>query len=220
MRIFQPTISGSLVISGSVTATNFTGSLLGTASYALTASYAMNGGGGGGTPGGSSSQIQYNNAGNFDGVNKLTFDGTNLIGTGSFTGSFTGNFNGSVTTAATSSYSTNFTVANQLTLDETLIDFSKYASTIVGSNNMFQQATGSWTSAHCRYTVYKSTNSRAGEFVTSWNGTAVSYYDNATVDIGTTSDIIFSSAIVTSQIQINAVAASSGWTIKMFITYL
>ena len=32
------------------------------ASYALTASYAMNGGGGG-TPGGSTTQIQYNNGG-------------------------------------------------------------------------------------------------------------------------------------------------------------
>lgn len=39
MKIFQPVISGSLNVSGSVTATSFTGSLLGTASLASTASY-------------------------------------------------------------------------------------------------------------------------------------------------------------------------------------
>jgi hypothetical protein len=179
----------------------------------ITASSAI-GGGGGGTPGGSNTQIQYNNAGAFGGVDKLTYNGTNLVGTGSFTGSFTGQFNGSITTAATASYAVTFTI------DESLIDFSKYASTIVGSNNMFQQPTGSFTSAHCRYTVYQGANSRAGEFVTSFNGTTVSYYDNATVDIGNTSDVVFSSAIVTNQLQINAVAATSGWTIKMLATFI
>jgi hypothetical protein len=47
MRIYQPTITGSLNVSGSVTAESFTGSLFGSSSYALTASYALNGGGGG-----------------------------------------------------------------------------------------------------------------------------------------------------------------------------
>lgn len=179
----------------------------------ITASSAI-GGGGGGTPVGNDGEIQYKNGSSFGGVDKLKFDGTNLVGTGSFTGSFTGQFNGSVTTAATASYAVTFAI------DETLTDFAKVASTIVGSDNLFQQATGSWTSAHGRYTVYKAGNSRAGEFVTSWNGTTVSYYDNATVDIGTTTDITFQSAIVTSQLQINAVAASSGWTVKMIVTYL
>jgi len=145
---------------------------------------------------------------------------TSSYNTGSFTGSFTGQFNGSITTAATASYSTNFTVAQTLTLDETLIDFAKVNSTIVGSNNLFQQATGSYTSAHGKYTLYKGANARAGEFVTVWNGTTVTYYDNATTDIGNTADITFLSTIVTSQIQINAVAVSSGWTIKMLTTYL
>jgi hypothetical protein len=55
MKIFSPDITGSLtvigstVITGSLTVTNvITGSLLGSASYALTASFALNGGGGGG----------------------------------------------------------------------------------------------------------------------------------------------------------------------------
>jgi len=222
MKIFQPIVSGSLSTSGSVffpslvtsSATVSNVVMFGTSGQLfITASSAI-GGGGGGTPGGSNTQIQYNNAGAFGGVDKLTYNGTNLVGTGSFTGSFTGEFNGSITTAATASYAVRFTI------DESLIDFSKYASTIVGSNNMFEQPTGSFTSAHCRYTVYKGANSRAGEFVTSFNGTTVSYYDNATVDIGNTSDIVFVSAIVTNDIQINAVAATSGWTVKMLATFI
>lgn len=75
-------------------------------SYALTASYALNGGGGGGTPGGSTTQIQYNNVGTFAGVPTLTYDGTTLTATGSFTGSFTGSLFGTSSFAQTASFAT------------------------------------------------------------------------------------------------------------------
>jgi len=53
------------------------------------------GGGGGGTPpGGLTTQIQYNNAGSFGGVPVLTYNGSTLSATGSFTGSFEGYING------------------------------------------------------------------------------------------------------------------------------
>jgi hypothetical protein len=228
MKIFQPIVSGSLTSSGSVFFPSLVTSstavsdvvMYGTSGQLfITASSAI-GGGGSGTPGGNNTEIQYNNAGAFGGVDKLKFDGTNLVGTGSFTGSFTGQFNGTITTALTASHAVNFTIEQKLTLDETLTDFAKVNSTIVGSDNLFQQATGSYTSAHGKYTLYKGANARAGEFVTVWNGTSVTYYDNATTDIGNTTDITFLSAIISSEIQINAEAASSGWTIKMLTTYL
>lgn len=145
-----------------------------------------------------------------------------VYGSVNITGSLnvTGVINGLVTTASTSSYSTNFKVAQTLIIDETLTDFSTYTSTIVGSNNMFQQVTGSYRSAHCKYNLYKTTNARAGEFVVTWNGTNVVYYDNSTTDIGLTSDVTFSSEIITSQLQINAVTLSSGWTVKMLATFI
>jgi hypothetical protein len=68
--------------------------------------------------------------------------------------------------------------------------------------------------------MYNGTNARAGEFVTVWNDTTVEYHDISTNDIGNTEDVTFESAIVTDQIQINAVALSSGWTVKMLITYM
>jgi hypothetical protein len=229
MKIFQPIITGSFTVSGSVFLPSLVTSSTAVSNVVMfgtngqlfvTSSSAIGGGGGSTNPGGSNGQIQYNNSNAFGGVDKLTFDGTNLVGTGSFTGSFTGQFNGSITTAATASYATNFTIATTLTLDETLTDFAKVNSTVVGSNNLFQQATGSYTSAHGKYTLYKGANARAGEFVTVWNGTTVTYYDNATTDIGNTSDITISSIIVGSNVQINATAASSGWAIKMLTTFI
>jgi hypothetical protein len=230
MKIFQPIVTGSLAVSGSVffpslvtsstTVSNVV--MFGTnGQLFVTASTAIGGGGGGSTnPGGSSGQIQYNDSNAFGGVDKLTFDGTNLAGTGSFTGSFTGQFNGSITTAATASHAVNFTIEQKLTLDEALIDFAKITDSVTGTLNLFDQATGSYTSAHGKYTLHNGANARAGEFVTVWNGTSTTYYDNATTDIGTTSDITFQSTIITSQIRIDAVTATSGWTVKMLVTYL
>lgn len=161
-----------------------------------------------------------------------------LSNTGSFSGSFTGVFTGSlqgtattasyvtasnvvgsVTTADTASHAVNFTIDQTLTLNQTLTRRFNVDSTSVGSNS-FDQATGSFTSAHGKYTIYKGTNARAGEFVTAWNGTTTTYYDNATTDIGNTSDITFTSVIASGDVKINAVAASSGWTVKMVVTYL
>ena len=230
MKIFQPIVTGSFAVSGSVFLPSLVTSSTTVSNVVMfgingqlfvTASTAIGGGGGGSTnPGGSSGQIQYNDSNAFGGVDKLTFDGTNLAGTGSFTGSFTGQFNGSITTAATASHAVNFTIEQKLTLDESLIDFAKITDSGTGPLNLFDQVTGSYTSAHGKYTLYNGANARAGEFVTVWNGTSTTYYDNATTDIGTTSDITFQSTIITSQIRIDAVTATSGWTVKMLVTYL
>jgi hypothetical protein len=208
------------------------GSLIGTASWA---EYVVNGGG---------NAFPYN--GNAIITGSLLVSGSGVTITGSLnvsngiTGSLFGtsswaysasqaisssyattaqNVLGSVTTAATASHAVNFTIEQTLTLNETLTRRVNVNATSVGSNS-FDQATGSYTSAHGKYTVYKGTNARAGEFVTVWNGTTTTYYDNATTDIGSTSDITFTSAIISGNIRINAEALSSGWTVKMLVTYI
>jgi len=199
MKIYQPTISSSAFIAGLTTASQAsvltydatTGQVFYTASSAF--------GGGGGGP----------------------VDTSGLVTTASFnayTGSSSSTFAG---TAATASYADNFTIASTLTFDGTLTDYSAIASSSPGPNNLFTRNTGSFTSAFCKYTLYNGANSRAGEFVTSWNGTTVSYYDNSTVDIGNTSAVVFASSIVSGQVQINTgVGTPSGWTIKMLATYI
>ena len=169
----------------------FTGDLIGTASYAttasytqnaqsasyaLTASYALNGGGGG--------------SGN----------GFPFTGTAEITGSLI--------------------VSTNVQIDGSLIDYSSVASSIVGNNNLYQIATGSYTSAFTKYTVSNGANARAGEFVTVWNGTTVVNYDNSTTDIGNTADVTFVSSIVTSQIKIDAVTTTSAWKIKSTTTFI
>ena len=145
----------------------------------------------------------------------------NFVTTSSFnnyTGSNTSTFAG---TSATASYSNNFIIGNTLTLDATLTDYITIPSTSPGPNNLFTQNTGSYTSTFGKYTAYSGSNSRAGEFVTSWNGTTVSYYDNSTVDIGNTSAITFVSSIVSGQIQITTgVSTPSGWQVKMLATFM
>ena len=205
-----------------VTSSNVAGTVL-SASYAITASYAANAGNVN-----TGSLVSTSSFNSYTGSVASQFAGTASY---AFTASVAPDY---VLTSATSSMTvgtatnatnaqsgSNFVITSTLVVDETLIDFAKKELiNAPGTWNLFNQATGSWTSAHCKYTVYKGANSRAGEFVTSWNGTTVSYYDSATVDIGDTSDITFQSLIVTSQIQINAVAASTGWTVKMLVTYL
>ena len=112
------TVTGSLNISGSVTATSFTGSLRGTASYALnalTASYALTSGGGGGGVsfvGGTNVDNRIITATGatpeLDGEVNLTFDGSILSVTGSvIANSFTGSLEGTASYATTSQLTNN-----------------------------------------------------------------------------------------------------------------
>lgn len=103
-----------------------TAGLATSASYAITASYALNvsgGIGGGGTPGGSNTQIQYNSASVFAGVPVLTYNGTTLTGTGSFSGSFIGILTG------TSSWATNALTASYFSGNAISASYATFAVT-------------------------------------------------------------------------------------------
>jgi hypothetical protein len=57
--------------------------------------------------------------------------------------------------------------------------------------------------------------------MTVWNDTLpVVYTDVSTTDIGNTSDISFTATLIGNDIQVNADALSSGWTIKMLGTFI
>jgi len=140
--------------------------------------------------------------------------------------SFTGSFSGSITNAvsasyaATASYATNFTIGSSLIIDQTLTDYASVAASSVGSNNLFSQNTGSYTSAFFKYTCASGSSARAGEVVAVWNGTTAQFYDNSTVDVGNTTAVTSSAVIVTGQIQFNMQTNSSGWAIKSIATFM
>ena len=210
-------ITGSLSVSGSITGA-ITGSLFGTASYATTASYVIGGGGGSGAG------FPYSGSAVITG--SLLVSGSGLTVTGSLrvSGSITGSLLGTASNAQTASFalsSSNFVITNTLRLDNTLTDYTSTYDVGTVTLNLVQQATGSYTSAFLKYTLFNGTNARAGEFVTVWNGATVSYYDNSTTDIGDTSPVTFESLIDGSnQIQINAVPITSGWTVRALATFI
>ena len=130
---------------------------------------------------------------------------------------------GSVTSASyavTSSFSRNFTVGSTFVFDQTLTDYGNVASSIVGSNNVFTQATGSYTSAFIKYTAASASNARAGEVIAVWNGGTTQFTDFSTVDVGTTTAVTASATIVTNDFQFNIQTNTSGWSIKSIITYI
>ena len=102
-------IPGNLEITGSFALGGIANTVTANALYYNTTTkqvtYGLaSGSGGTGTPGGSDTQIQYNNAGAFGGVSNLTWNGTTLRATGSFTGSFRGNLIGSASVATSASF--------------------------------------------------------------------------------------------------------------------
>jgi hypothetical protein len=115
-------------------------------------------------------------------------------------------------------------ISNELLVDETLTKFAKYTNVGVGvANNvtLFSIATGSYTSAFGKYTIYSGSNSRAGELMTSRNGTTVNHTDVATNDIGSTAGVILTSQVSQSYYQIIASFPATGtWDIKMMATYI
>jgi hypothetical protein len=155
-----------------------------------------------------------------------------FAGATTFDGGITGSLLGSATTssyalsavsasnAATASYSQNLVVGSSLTIDQTLTDYATVASSLVGSNNLFTQDTGSYTSAFFKYTVSNSGNTRAGEVIATWNGTTREFTDFSTVDIGNTTAVTASISIVSGQVQFNVQTNTSGWRIKSLATFM
>jgi hypothetical protein len=129
----------------------------------------------------------------------------------------------SVTTASyalTASSATNFTITNQLIFDGTLTDYASVASSIAGSNNLFTQAVGSYTSAFFKYTVSNGSNARSGEVMAVFSGSTVQYTDNSTLDIGSTTPVTCSVSVVSSDVQFNIQTNTSGWRIKSIATFM
>jgi len=116
--------------------------------------------------------------------------------------------------AATSSYSDAFNIG------QTLTRYATVTSSINGSNTIFTQATGSYTSAFFKYTVTSGSNARSGEIMSVWNGTTAAFTDNSTTDIGTTTDVTSSVEISGANVQLNMQTNSSGWRIKSIATFM
>jgi hypothetical protein len=130
---------------------------------------------------------------------------------------------GSLDNAISASYSTyavTASYADTFIIDQTLTDSATVASSINGSNTVFTQATGSYTSAFFKYTVASASNARSGEVMSVWNGTSAQFTDTSTVDIGTTSAVTSSVVISGANVLFNVQTNTSGWRIKSMGTFI
>jgi hypothetical protein len=146
-----------------------------------------------------------------------------LIGTKTLTGSLS--TSGSVTVVGNETVSGSLNVSGStvlngpLTIGGSTITTATITSNL-GSNTIFTQATGSYTSAFYKYTFTSQSNARAGEVMAIWNGASVQFTDNSTPDIGNTSAVTSSVSISGANVVLSTYTPTAGWTIKSQVTYI
>lgn len=123
--------------------------------------------------------------------------------------------------AVSASYAATASYANSgFNIGISQIQTATVASSTAGANNLFTTSTGSFTGAKYLYTVTNGSNARTGEVLAIWNNGSVQFTDNSTLDIGSTTAVTASVAIVTAQAQLNFETNTSGWTIKSQATFI
>lgn len=105
-------------------------------------------------------------------------------------------------------------------IEETKTVFKKVTIASIGLTTLASNDTGSYSAALGKYTINNGVNTRAGEFMTAWNGSQIVTTDTSTTDIGSTTDIAFTSSLSAGQIIISVNAQTTGWNIKMLTTYI
>jgi len=111
------------------------------------------------------------------------------------------------------------TVTGSVNIGPSTITTATVTST-VGSNTVFTQVTGSYTSAFYKYTFTSQSNARAGEVMAIWNGTSVQFTDNSTPDIGNTAAVTSSVSISGANVVLSTYTPTAGWAIKSQVTYI
>jgi hypothetical protein len=123
-------------------------------------------------------------------------------------------------TAISSSYAATASYSDAFSIGQTLTRYATVTSSINGSNTVFTQATGSYSSAFFKYTVTSGSNARSGEIMSVWNGTTTAFTDNSTTDIGTTTVVTSSVAISGANMQLNMQTNTAGWRIKSIAIFI
>lgn len=136
------------------------------------------------------------------------------------TGIAIANFSGIDGLIPSASYSATSSYSDQFNIGETQTRYATVASSISGSNIVFTQSTGSYTSAFFKYTVGKTTNARSGEIMAVWNGSTVAFTDNSTTDIGSTSGVTPTVTLSGANVRLNMNTSTSGWRIKSIATFM
>lgn len=90
-------------------------------------------------------------------------------------------------------------------------------TTINGINTVYSMLTSSYNGAFFDYTLVESTNARAGQIMSIWNGSTIRYTETTTTDIGSTSDFTFSVALGGGSASLRCTTTTAGAIIKTII---
>jgi hypothetical protein len=200
---YQPIVY-STTLGKFINSSTISASLRGAADSAITASYAIN------------ATASFINGGN-------TFGSNVTIGTNdNYSLGIETNGNTRMTVTSTGNVligqtNDNGTGRLQLTGDIS-INNTKLSATSSVLNSGIQTAsvlqTGSYTSGFYNYTVISSSNTRAGQVITVWNGNQIQFTDVSTLDIGNTTAVVFTASLSGQNVLLTTVLPSNGWTIK------
>jgi len=211
-------ITGSRVV-GTVTS----------ASYALTASFALNGGGGAAFPFSGSAVISGSLFVSSSTTNVLTIQGS-----GSAQPIFTVQGSAGQLFAITDSLSGSLFSVNDISglpilevfSDNTILlgDYqaptlytTKRVTSIAGNNVIYSLATSSYDGAFFDYVAKSGSNARAGNIMALWSGTSVNFTETTTTDFGNTSGLAFTAFISGSNLVLSGSTSTANWNIKTII---
>jgi hypothetical protein len=92
-------------------------------------------------------------------------------------------------------------------------DKSTSGSLSIGTTIVKAVSATTYSGVFFDYVVKNGTNVRVGSVVAISNGTNVEFYETLSNDIGTTTDVTFTVTLGSGNINLNAVAAATGWTV-------
>jgi hypothetical protein len=107
-----------------------------------------------------------------------------------------------------------------LTVSSSLIQSQNTSSLASGTQTISTNATSSYTAAFYNYTLASGSNTRAGQFVATWNGGSIEYMDNSTFDIGNTSTVALTASLSGANVLLTSTLPSTGWTIKTLVNLI
>jgi len=124
------------------------------------------------------------------------------------------NVSGSVIISGSLNVSGSISVGNALLLNQTS------ASLTTGTKTLSSITTGSYTSAFYNYTVASGSNARSGQVMIVWNRGSIQYTDNSTLDIGSTTSVVFTASLSGANMNLTTVLPSDSWTVKTLANLL
>ena len=177
-------ITGSFALGGIANTVTTNALYYNTTTKQVTYGASGSGGSGSTSPGGSDTQIQYNNAGAFGGVSALTWDGTTLRATGSFTGSLTG-----IATSGSSILVTNTPATSGTYYPVFVNGITGYRSALVDNSTFTYDTTTNTLTVTASYANVALTASIATTASYAINATTASYFSGSISNAVNTNNI-------------------------------